>query len=449
MMTTQELTEGLQGRILTGTDELLRYSSDASRAIPQGLPLAVLAARTTQEVAAGVRWAARNSVPVSVRGAGTGLAGGAVAYPGGLVISLAEMDAILSIDPGNRLIEVQAGVVTADIDAAAAEYGLMYAPDPASYRQSTIGGNIATNAGGLRCVKYGVTTDSVAALEVVLADGEIIRTGSKTRKNVVGYDLTSLFVGSEGTLGIVTGATLRLKPRPAGTAVTFRATFPSAASAGRAVTAIMNSSIVPDVLELMDRASVEIVEKYHPTGLSTDGAAILVGQFISPASEADATVASRLCKEAGASDVDQAEGDVLLEARRVSGKALDARGLRASCDVAVPIARLADMFEALEKISADENVAIPTFAHAGDGNLHPSVVIEDESAEAYAEAERILDLITDQALQLGGTISGEHGVGSLKFASVSKQLDPATRAAHQRIKNAFDPHGILTPGRGV
>jgi glycolate oxidase len=449
MITTQELTEGLEGRILTDPDELVRYSSDASRALPQGLPLAVLTARSAQDVAAGLRWAARNNVPVSVRGAGTGLAGGAVAYPKGLVISLAEMNAILSIDPGNRLAEVQAGVITADIDAAAAEVGLMYAPDPASYRQSTIGGNIATNAGGLRCVKYGVTTDSVAGLEVVLANGDIIRTGSKTRKNVVGYDLTSIFVGSEGTLGIVTGATLRLKPRPAGNPVTFRATFPSAAAAGRAVTAIMNSSVVPEVLELMDRASVEIVEKFHPTGLSTDGAAILVGQFISLSSEKDAMVAARLCKEAGASDVEQAEGDVLLEARRVSGKALDARGLRASCDVAVPIARLADMFEALEKISVDENVAIPTFAHAGDGNLHPSVVVAGESAEAYAEAERILNIITDRALSLGGTISGEHGVGSLKFGSLTKQLDPATRAAHLSIKNAFDPLGILTPGRGV
>jgi glycolate oxidase len=449
MITTQELTEGLEGRILTDPDDLVRYSYDASRALPQGLPLAVLAARTTQDVAAGIRWAAQHNVPVSVRGAGTGLAGGAVAYPKGLVISLAEMDTILDIDPGNRLAEVQAGVITADIDAAASEYGLMYAPDPASYRQSTIGGNIATNAGGLRCVKYGVTTDSVAGLEVVLANGDIVRTGSKTRKNVVGYDLTSLFVGSEGTLGIVTGATLRLRPRPVGNAVTFRATFPSAAAAGRAVTSIMNSSVVPDVLELMDRASVEIVEKFHPTGLSTDGAAILVGQFISLSSDEDAMVAARLCKEAGASDVEQAEGDVLLEARRVSGKALDARGLRASCDVAVPIARLADMFEALAKISADENVAIPTFAHAGDGNLHPSVVIGGESAEAYAEAERILDLITDRALGLGGTISGEHGVGSLKFGSLTKQLDPATRAAHVRIKTAFDPQGILTPGRCV
>ncbi|MDR6504839.1 FAD-linked oxidase C-terminal domain-containing protein [Arthrobacter oryzae] len=449
MTTVQELRRQLGQRVLTDPADLARYSADASRAIPDGLPAGVLAARSTEDVVAGIKWAARHQVPVSVRGAGTGLAGGAVAYKGGLVISLARMDAILSIDPDNRLAQVQAGVVTADLDAAAAEYGLMYAPDPASYRQSTIGGNIATNAGGLRCVKYGVTSDSVAGLAVVLANGDVISTGAKTRKNVAGYDLTSLFVGSEGTLGIVTGATLRLHPRPEGKAVTFRATFPSAASAGKAVTAIMGSSVVPDVMELMDRASVRIVEQFHPTGLSTGGAAILVGQFISPTSEADAAVAARLCTRAGATGVEQADGDVLVEARRVSGKALDARGLRASCDVAVPISRLAEMFIALEQIGSANNVEIPTFAHAGDGNLHPSVVIGDETPEAYAEAERILDLITDQAILLGGTISGEHGIGSLKVGSLSKQLEPATLAAHRLVKTAFDPLGILTPGRAV
>jgi len=446
---TQELRQHLGSQVLTSPADLVRYSSDASRAVPEGPPAAVLAADSTSDVAAGIQWAARHRVPVSVRGAGTGLAGGAVAYKGGLVISLAGMDTIHGIDRENRLAHVQAGVVTADLDAAAAEYGLMYAPDPASYRQSTIGGNIATNAGGLRCVKYGVTTDSVAGLEVVLASGEVISTGARTRKNVAGYDLTSLFVGSEGTLGIVTEAILRLVPRPAGKAVTFRATFPSAVSAGRAVTAIMGSSVVPDVMELMDRASVRIVEQFHPTGLATDGAAILVGQFISPSSEADALAAAALCTQAGATAVEQADGDVLLEARRVSGKALDARGLRASCDVAVPISQLADMFLALERIGAANNVEIPTFAHAGDGNLHPSVVIADESPEAYAEAERILDLITDQAILLGGTISGEHGIGSLKVGSLGKQLGPSTLAAHRLVKSAFDPLGILTPGRGI
>ena len=445
-----DLTRRLGGRVLTDPAELIHYSSDASRARPTGLPVAVVVARSSADVAVAVEWASSNNVSVSVRGSGTGLAGGAVAYPGGLVISLAEMTRILAIDPANRLADVEAGVITADIDAAAAGHGLMYAPDPASYRESTIGGNIATNAGGLRCVKYGVTADSIAALEVVLATGEIIHTGAKTRKNVVGYDLTSLFVGSEGTLGIITSATVRLTPRPVGTTVTFRAAFPTIAAAGRAVSAIMRSTIVPEVMELMDRTSVDLVEKFFPTGLSADGAAaLLVGQFIGTTATDDVERATSLCAEEGALSVEQAEGDILLEARRVSSRALSAEGLRVSSDVAVPIARLADMFDAIDRISIEEGVPIPTFAHAGDGNLHPSVIVRDDGDEVHDEAERILDRITDAALSLGGTLSGEHGVGSLKYGSLPRQLDPATLAAHRLIKNAFDPSGILTPGRGV
>lgn len=436
--------------MLTDADDLLRYSADASRARPEGLPLAVVLARTAADVAIAVRWASSNAVPVSVRGSGTGLAGGAVAYAGGLVISLAQMTSITAIDPASRLADVQAGVITADIDKAAAEHGLMYAPDPASYRESTIGGNIATNAGGLRCVKYGVTADSIAALEVVLATGEIIHTGSRARKDVVGYNLTGLFVGSEGTLGIITAATVRLRPRPVGMTVTFRAMFPTIAAAGRAVTAIMSSTVVPEVMELMDRPSVDIVEKFYPTGLTADGAAaLLVGQFIGRTAAQDVEHATMLSKQAGALSVEQAEGDILLEARRVSSRALSAEGLRVSSDIAVPIARLAEMFEAIERISVEEGVPIPTFAHAGDGNLHPSVIVKDEAEDVYINAERILDRITDSALALGGTLSGEHGVGSLKHSSLTKQFDPSTLAAHRLIKAAFDPNGILTPGRGI
>jgi len=445
-----DLIRRLGSRVLTDPADLVGYCSDASRARPQGLPVAVVVARSSADVAAAVEWASSNDVTVSIRGSGTGLAGGAVAYPGGLVISLAEMTRIIAIDPANRLADVEAGVITADIDAAAAEHGLMYAPDPASSRESTIGGNIATNAGGLRCVKYGVTADSIAALEVVLATGEIIHTGARTRKNVVGYDLTSLFVGSEGTLGIITAATVRLTPRPIGTTVTFRAAFPTIAAAGRAVTAIMRSTIVPEVMELMDRTSVDLVEKFFPTGLSADGAAaLLVGQFIGPTAAGDVGRATVLCTESGALSVEQADGDILLEARRVSSRALSAEGLRVSSDVAVPIARLADMFDAIDRISTEEGVPIPTFAHAGDGNLHPSVIVRDDGDEVYDDAERILDRITDAALSLGGTLSGEHGVGSLKYGSLAKQLDPATRAAHRLVKDAFDPNGILTPGRAV
>ena len=446
----EELLVALPGRVLTAPEDVGAYCTDSSRASLDGLPLAVVTAQSTDDVATALGWANRHRVKVSVRGSGTGLTGGAVAYPDGLVVSLAAMDRILGIDPANRLADVQAGVVTAEIDRAAAAYGLMYAPDPASYRESTIGGNIATNAGGLRCVKYGVTADSVAGLEVVLASGDVVRTGGRTRKDVVGYDLTRLFVGSEGTLGVVTAATVRLVPRPTGDTMTFRAVFPTLASAGDAVTAIMGTTAVPEVMELMDRPSVDAVERHHPTGLSTDGAAaVLVGQFIGASARAQSADVARLCRDAGAMAVDEADGDILLEARRVTGRALSAEGLRVSSDVAVPIARLAEMFSVIEQISHEERVGIPTFAHAGDGNLHPSVIVDPADPVAREHGERILDRVSDAALALGGTLSGEHGIGSLKHHALAKQLDPPTLAAHRLVRDAFDPNHILSPGRGI
>ncbi len=445
-----ELRRALPGRLLTTDDEVAPFSGDASRAAPEGRPLAVVTATSTDDVSQALRWAGAHQVRVSVRGSGTGLTGGAVAYPGGLVVSLAGLNRVLGLDPANRLADVEAGVLTAEIDDAATAYGLMYAPDPASYRESTIGGNIATNAGGLRCVKYGVTADSVAGLEVVLASGEVIRTGGRTRKDVVGYDLTRLFVGSEGTLGIVTAATVRLVPRPTGDSVTFRAVFPTLESAGAAVTAVMASAVVPEVMELMDRLSVDVVEKHYPTGLSIDGAAaVLVGQLIGPRAREDSATAAAVCRAAGAISVEEADGDVLLEARRISGRALSAEGLRVSSDVAVPIARLADMFTAIERISREEGVVIPTFAHAGDGNLHPSVIVDPADPAARKHGEAVLDRVSDAALALGGTLSGEHGIGSLKRHSLPKQLDAPTLAAHRLVKDAFDPQHILTPGRGI
>ena len=445
-----ELIAALGDRVITDPERTASFSTDSSRAELTGLPSAVVAATSTDDVVTAMAWAHRHRMTVSVRGSGTGLTGGAMAYPRGLVISLAAMTKIIGIDPANQLADVQAGVITGDIDQAAAAYGLMYAPDPASYRESTIGGNIATNAGGLRCVKHGVTRDSIAALEVVLADGQIITTGARTRKNVVGYDLTSLFVGSEGTLGVVTAATVRLRPRPTGPSLTFRATFPSLVAAGRAVTTIMNSNAGPEVLELMDRLSVQAIERHHRIGWQADGAAaVLVGQFIGRNAAEDVATAIRLCTSAGALAIERADADVLLEARRSSGRALSTGVLRVSSDVAVPIATLAEMFASIERISAEEGVPIPTFAHAGDGNLHPSVVVPVDDDASRRNAERILDRISTAALALGGTLSGEHGVGSLKRPSLAKQLDQATLATHRLIKKALDPNDILSPGRAI
>ena len=318
------------------------------------------------------------------------------------------MTTIKTVDPANQLAEVEAGVITADIDGAAAGYGLMYAPDPASYRESTNGGNIATNAGGLRCVKNGVTRDSIAGLEVVLADGQVITTGARTRKNVVDYDLSELCSWArKARSGWSPPPRSGSEPRPTGTMVTFRAAFPSLVTAGRAVIGIAGSPASPEVLELMDWLSVAAVERICPTGLSVEGAAaVLVGQFIGHDAAENGTTAARICRSAGALLVEQTDGDVLLEARRVSGGALSAEGLRVSSDVAVPIAQLAEMFAAIERIGAEEGVAVPTFAHAGDGNLHPSATVSTEDDDARQHAERVLDRISDAALALGGTLSG-------------------------------------------
>ncbi|WP_101848031.1 FAD-binding oxidoreductase [Zhihengliuella sp. ISTPL4] len=443
-----ELVEALGERVILDPEKMAPYMGDSSRATAQGIPLAVVRAQSADDVAAALSWAHRNDVRVSVRGAGTGLSGGAVAYPGGLVLALDGMNRIVEIDVVNRLAIVEAGVITADLDRAAREHGLFFAPDPASAQTSTIGGNIATNAGGLRCIAHGVTRDAVAGLEVVLADGRILRTGSRTRKNVVGYDLTSLFTGSEGTLGVIARATVRLEPVPPGTPQSFRASFDNIGDAGRAVSAIVASTHTPDVLELMDAASVEIIEQYQPSGLQLPGAALLVGQTVGTTAREEAEAILDLCRAGGAADVAISEGEGLLEARRLANPALTAKGLRVSCDVGVPVGELAAVFTGIEEIAQRHGRRISTVAHAGDGNLHPTVEAEDTPDEHHA-AEAVIDDITRLALRLGGTISGEHGIGSVKRHELAWQLDEGSIWVQNAIKRALDPHGILTPGRGI
>lgn len=443
------LRDRLGPRLLIEDDRIVEYSRDASRAIPEGLPLAVVRAESTADVSHALAWANEHSVPVSIRGAGTGLSGGAVAYPNGLVISLERMTRIIEIDPVNRLAVVEAGVVTGVLDEAVAVYGLFFPPDPASARTSTVGGNIATNAGGLRCIAHGVTTDSVAALEVVLSDGRILTTGARTRKHVAGFDLKSLFTGSEGALGVITTATVRLKPIPAGTPRTFRASFDSVEDAGRAVVAVVNGQARPDVLELMDRASIEIIESFRTTGLAIPRAAILVGQTTGTDSLEKAEEITAMCTAQGAVEVAISASDDLLEARRLANPALTAQGLRVSCDVAVPIGRLSEVFAAIDEIGRRHGRRISTVAHAGDGNLHPTVQTFDESPEEYAAAELVIDEITRLALDAGGTITGEHGIGSIKLHELDWQFDSVARDVQHAIRVALDPKGILTPGRIV
>lgn len=438
----------LGDKVSTAGVELDRLSRDSSRYQPDGPPLAVVLAESTQDVSIALAWAHAHRVPVSVRGAGTGLAGGAVAYPGGLVISLERCNRIRSMDPANRLAVVQAGVITAELDSAAREHGLFFPPDPASAQRSTVGGNIATNAGGLRCIAHGVTRDAVAELEVVLADGTVLNTGAKTRKNVVGLDLTSLFVGSEGTLGVITAATVRLKPIPPGTPHTFRANFESIHDAGRAVMDIVNGPAQPEVLELLDAHSVATIEAVYPSGLLIPQAAVLIGQTVGETAAQLATQLLDICQAHGAVDIAIAQDDALLEARRLANPALSARGLRVSCDVGVPVAQLAAIFAGIETLAAKHGRAISIIAHAGDGNLHPTVEAGDTPQE-WAVAEDVIGDISRLAVSLGGTISGEHGIGAVKHHELPIQLNDGVRAAQAAIKAALDPHQILTPGRAI
>ncbi|MDO4916055.1 MAG: FAD-linked oxidase C-terminal domain-containing protein [Rothia sp. (in: high G+C Gram-positive bacteria)] len=444
---TQELTQLLDCEVRTDPAEFGVYIIDESQMPPEGDPLAVIFPTETVQVSQALKWANSHKIPVSVRGGGTGLAGGAVAYPGGLVISLDRMNKILNIDVENKLADIQPGVITAELDAAANELGLFFAPDPASAATSTVGGNIATNAGGLRCVAHGVTLESVAALEVVLANGEVIHTGGRTVKNVSGLNLTQLFVGSEGTLGIITGATVRLKKAPAGDPFTFSAHFDTMAQASQAILEVVNNG-KPESLELVDAPSAAAVEKHFPSGLKIPKAAIVLGLCVGEDAQEKAQVIAEICTAGGAVETAVVKGHELLNTRRQINPAMTIEKVQIFGDVGVPISKLPEMCARLDEISERTGKRIFMIAHAGDGNLHPSVE-SGNTPEEYAAGQKVLDEIVVAALELGGTITGEHGIGALKHHELPLQFTPQTLAAQRTIKDALDPNGILTPGRGI
>jgi glycolate oxidase len=440
------------GALVTDPDVVDGYSRDRADLIPGGMPLALVRATGLDDVVATLRWAHKNRVPVVPRGAGTGLAGGAAALYGCLILSLAAMAAIREINPDDQLAVVEPGVINAEISRAAADYGLFYAPDPGSSETSTIGGNLATNAGGLRCVKYGVTRDAVLGLEVVLADGRVLHTGGRTVKSVAGYDLTRLMVGSEGTLGVITAATLRLRPRPAADPITFVASFSQLPAAGAAVSAIVRAGLAPSLLELLDNTTINAIEDYRRMGLDRSAAVLLIGQAddVDADRQVDAMVAC--CEQSGADLVVRStnaeEANMLLTARRLAGEAVMAAGPTIIEDVGVPRSRLADLLAAIGKVAADTGLTIATVGHAGDGNLHPTLILRDRAPATLALAEDAAERICRAALALGGTITGEHGVGELKRGWLTGELDETSLATHRAIKDALDPRGILNPGRG-
>jgi len=428
------------------------YRRDRCDLVDAGTPLAVVRARSTADVSVTLQWARTHDVPVVPRGAGTGLSGGAHAINGGIVLSLERMTSVREVDPAAHIAVVEAGVITADVDRAAAAHGLFYPPDPGSFEISTIGGNLATNAGGMRCVKYGVTRDAVLGLEVVMADGRVLRTGGRTIKNVAGLDLTSLLIGSEGTLGVITAATLRLRHAPATPPTTFVASFSQLAAVGRAVAAIVASGAVPSLLELMDRETINAVEDHRRMDLDRDAAGLLIGQADGPDADAQVAVMSACADAAGADLVivsaDPVESEALLVARRLAGYAVMAQGPSVIEDVGVPPHRLVDLLSAIQEAGDAFGIRIATVGHAGDGNLHPILMLPDLHEDTRARALAAADSISRAAVALGGTITGEHGVGSLKRRWLAEQQDQLTAEVTTAIKSALDPTNILNPGRG-
>lgn len=441
------------GDVVTDSDRLPTYQRDRSTGTPAGEPIAVVFPRTTEQVSAVMKAAHEHRVPVVPRGAGSGLTGGSNAIDGSLIVCVEKMSDVLLVDEINGYVETQPGIFNTELRDYVAKQGMWYAPDPASKDYCSIGGNVNTNAGGLCCVKYGVTRDAVLGLEVVLADGRITRIGRRTIKGVAGYDLTGMMVGSEGTLGIVTMARLRLRPIPA-PATTAVAVFADIGHAGQAAADIM-MAMTPSMLEVMDRASITAVENWRPMGLDTSSEALLLAQVDTPGDSglAEVTALLDMCSRAGAVEVyqsdDPAEAEMLLGARRMIIPALEAQGDWLLDDVAVPRSQLARAMREFQEIAERNDVLIATFGHAGDGNLHPTIVTPRGDADAAVRAMRAFDEVLEVGLACGGTVTGEHGVGSLKQHALFQELDEPARELHARIKEAWDPLHILNPGKSL
>jgi glycolate oxidase len=436
-------------QVLTRPESMEAYRHDWTRDASAGMPLAVVRPVTAEQVQATVRWSAAHGIPIVPRGAGSGLSGGSLAVDGTVTLSLDRMTGI-EVDPLTRTATVEPGALNVAVKRAAAEHGLWYPPDPSSYEICSIGGNVATNAGGLCCVKYGVTTDYVLGLDVVLADGTLVRLGGPRVKDVAGLSLLKLFVGSEGTLGIVTRAILRLVPaqdRPA----TLVASFPDVDSAARAVVAI-GGRLRPSMLELMDNASVNAVEDHLRMGLDRGVGALLVAQSDAPgaASAAEVSLMEEVCTAAGASECfstdDPDEGELFVAARRAAFPAIERLGSLLLEDVGVPVPLLPGLLAGIAQIAERHEVRIPVVAHAGDGNTHPIIVTPPGDEAAAARARTAFAEVMALAIGLGGTITGEHGVGRLKRAALPDQLGEEVMALTRRVKEALDPAGLLNPG---
>jgi len=455
----EALGRGLSAeRLVVDPDVLAAISHDDAEWAPTGQAAVGVRARSEAEVQHVVRTCAELGAPIVPRGAGTGLSGGANAVGGCVILDLSAMNQILEIDADNLLAVVQPGVINNDLKAAVAEHGLWYPPDPASAPWSTIGGNVATNAGGLCCLKYGVTRDYVLGLRAVVggpvAYGEVVRLGRRTTKGVAGLDLVGLFVGSEGTLGVVTEVTLRLRPARAGTPQTVVGAFADLVTSGQAVAQITRRGLTPAVLELLDRASLEAVEDWKHMGIEADAMALLLARVDTPGDSgaAEAADIAATMTDAGAlwveQSTDDAEAEALFEARRLVYPAFERLGPVLTEDVCVPRSRVPAMLAQVNEIGARHGLRIATVAHAGDGNLHPLVVTPAGDDAARLEAQAAFEELLDAAIALGGTVTGEHGVGILKRDGLRRELDPGSLALQSALRRTLDPREIFNPGKG-
>ncbi|MFE2169014.1 FAD-binding oxidoreductase [Streptomyces sp. NPDC059447] len=446
------LLDGLPAEaVITDPGVTASYATDMASFCAAGTPAVVVLPRTVEQVQHVMRTATALRVPVVPQGARTGLSGGANASDGCIVLSLVKMDRVLEINTVDRIAVVEPGVVNAVLSRAVAAQGLYYPPDPSSWEQCTIGGNIGTAAGGLCCVKYGVTAEYVIGLDVVLADGRLLRTGRSTAKGVAGYDLTRLFVGSEGSLGIVVRAVLALRPAPPRQLV-LAAEFPSVAAACEAVCAVMEAGLTPSLLELMDRTTVRAVNALGKMGLPEATEALLLAAFDTPHAPEDLAAVGELCTAAGATAVvpaeDEAESELLLQARRMAFPGLEAlKPATMIDDVCVPRSRLGEMLDGTAAIARAHDLLIGVCAHAGDGNTHPIVCFDPADEDETRRARESFGEIMALGLSLGGTITGEHGVGVLKKEWLARELGPVGLEMQQAVKAAFDPQGLLNPGK--
>ena len=440
-------------QVLTDAASLDAYAHDDAEWAPYTPPLAVVLAEREQDVSAVVRLAAASGLRVVPRGAGTGLSGGANAMARSIVLSLERMTRIVEVNAAERYVVAEAGVINDTLREVVAGHGLWYPPDPASYRISTIGGNVATNAGGICCVKYGVTRDYVLGLRVVLADGDVVALGRRTAKGVTGYDLTALMVGSEGTLGIVTEVTLQLLPLGGREERAVVGSFGSLRAAGVAVAEITAAGIVPSALELIDRTCIDAVDAWQGLGLPHGVDTMLLAKVdeVGAVGVERAASVARIMADAGAVSVEQAvdaaEVDRLFLARRLAYPALERLGPVLTEDICVPRGAVPEMLTRIQATAAEHDIVIANIAHAGDGNLHPLIIAPEGDDAAKARAKLAFDRIVDDCRDLGGTVTGEHGVGLLKLSGAREELGSRVIDLHVAVKRALDPLGTLNPGK--